>query len=315
MKAVIPGDGLDARWIAWGFRAFESELLSGARKAGTTVASLEMSRFYDFTLPVPPLDEQRRIADILEDHLSRLDAADRNLDRAARRSGALSQTLLDALVPAEAPMIRLGTLAQSSGYGTSAKCVVDGRGSAVVRIPNLRRGRIDLSDEKRVEDSSVDVSKLKLAPGDLLVVRTNGSKDLIGRTAVVQEDVDASFASYLIRFRFDPSRIHPRWAHLMLGRQFARRQLEALAASSAGQYNLSLAKLTELEIPVPSIREQREVLGTMDDQGSSTDRIVGAIQQSRVRIYALRRALLAAAFSGKLTGHASDVDRIEEMAS
>ena len=75
MKAVVAYAGVDPRWIAWGLRAQEARLLRTTRKAGTTVASIEMQRFYGSTLPVPTLAEQRQIDEILKNHLPRLNAA------------------------------------------------------------------------------------------------------------------------------------------------------------------------------------------------------------------------------------------------
>ena len=101
MKAVAPHEGIDPRWVAWGLRAYERQLLRETRKAGTTVASIEMARFYDFTLPLPGLDEQRRVVAILEDHLSRLDAANAATASATRRLAALRErSIIDAIIGA-----------------------------------------------------------------------------------------------------------------------------------------------------------------------------------------------------------------------
>ncbi len=197
MKAIECRWDVEPRWVAWGLRASERQLLRTARKAGTTVASLEWGRFLDWELPVPPLDEQRRILDILEDHLSRLDAAQDYLGAAFKRTESLKAAALRSLAAVTDPSASLRSLAVTCDYGTSTKCVADGPGAAVVRIPNLRGGGIDLTDEKRALDDRVDLSNVMLRPGDLLIVRTNGSKNLIGRTAVVQPGIDAAFASYL----------------------------------------------------------------------------------------------------------------------
>lgn len=95
MKAVVPRRDIDPRWVAWGLRAMERDILDNCRKGGTTVASIETSRFMALTLPVPPLEEQRRIVDILEDHLSRLDAAVALLDRVLLQLDALERELIE----------------------------------------------------------------------------------------------------------------------------------------------------------------------------------------------------------------------------
>jgi type I restriction enzyme S subunit len=154
-----------------------------------------------------------------------------------------------------------------------------------------------------------------LEAGDLLVIRTNGSRDLVGRTAVVQDGIVASFASYLIRFQFDRSLADPHWIDLVMNDPIVRRAIESLAASSAGQFNLSLAKLNALAVPVPAPADQAAILREMRHLASARTRLATSLAQARLRAEQLRRAALTAAFSGRLTGAVSDSDRIEELAT
>ncbi|MBB2924113.1 type I restriction enzyme S subunit [Cellulomonas cellasea] len=297
-------------WHSTGVR----EQIEAAARTTAGIYKINQRDLASLVIPVPPLDEQRRIVDILEGHLSRLDAADAYATAAARGLGRASAAQLTQLVSDSDPTARLSALATSSGYGTSTKCAPDGAGPAVVRIPNIKRGAIDLGDEKRVVDSSVDVSGLMLSEDDLLIVRTNGSRDLIGRTAVVQGGIHASFASYLIRYRFDPDLVLAEWVHQMLARPAARAVLEGLAASSAGQYNLSLGKLDRVEIAVPPVTEQTRRLSAHRETTYAADRIAASVEAVQTRSKKLRRALLAAAFSGRLSGQPSDLEIAEEMA-
>jgi type I restriction enzyme S subunit len=285
-------------------------------KTGISESGLNVTkdRFLALRVPVAPIEEQRRVVEILEDHLSRLDAGERSLKSAERRGELLELAWLDALVPEGTPSMALKDVAHSSGYGTSTKCIVDGPGAPVVRIPNVAGGRIDLTDEKRAADPEIDLSSLMLRTGDLLFVRTNGSKDLIGRTAVVQPGVDAAFASYLIRYQLNPSLVDPQWVHQMMRRPAARHEIERRAASSAGQYNLSLGKLDAIPIPLPHLDTQRRLLANYESAADGPRVLLREAEKVRRRLASLRRALLSAAFSGKLTGSATDIERVEMMA-
>ncbi len=94
MKAVVPDADADAGWVAWSLRAAEGHLLRDCRRTGTTVASIEMSRWYAQVMPLPPLQEQRRIVQILEDHLSRLEAANALLARSRARLDRWRRSIL-----------------------------------------------------------------------------------------------------------------------------------------------------------------------------------------------------------------------------
>src|SRR5690606_17123862 len=100
-----------------------------------------------------------------------------------------------------------------AGYGTSAKCTEDAKGPAVLRIPNIVAGRIELDDLKFAVDDAALGSDGQVRTGDFLFIRTNGSRSLIGRGAlVVHEPSDPLFfASYLIRLRLVTTDACDRW--------------------------------------------------------------------------------------------------------
>ena len=308
----LNADRVDQHFLLHFLMSPESQAWIELNSAGSTVLHLNVADVRKIPIPMlPSLDDQRRIVDLLEDHLSRLDAADNYLAAAKRRIESLRARALAEDFSGEP--VTLGELAVTSGYGTSEKCVIGGPGPAVVRIPNLIDGSVNLNDEKRVADPAANVTRSMLEPGDLLIVRTNGSVDLIGRSAVVQPGVEAAFASYLIRYRVDPSRVFPEWVQMMLSAPQSRTRLERLAASSAGQHNLSLSKLDGVPIPLPSLEEQESRLRRLADLASELSRLTHASQAASNHATALRRSLLAAAFSGRLTGKTSDVLPAYEM--
>ena len=95
-----------------------------------------------------------------------------------------------------------------SEYGTSVKCDYAAEGLPVLRIPNIIAGEIDLNDIKYatrpvpIDSNSARGRRLRsTAKGDVLMCRTNGSVNLVGKTAVVSTELEPyhSFASYLLR--------------------------------------------------------------------------------------------------------------------
>lgn len=97
--------------------------------------------------------------------------------------------------------------------------------------------------------------------------------------------------------------------------QRARVLIDAqLQAASSGLHTLSVSKLKQIKVTLPDIADQQEVielLGELRAARSCLEREVDIVDR---RATALRRALLAVAFSGKLTDAASDIERVEEMA-
>jgi len=235
----------------------------------------------------------------IEEQVSRLEAAERSLVQAKRRLAILrAATLAAAAAGYEA--VEFGALVTNLRYGTSIKCSYDAEGPPVLRIPNVQDGNVDLSDLKFATDADLDLSSFALERGDLLFVRTNGSRDLIGRVASVDGAEGMAFASYLIRARPDRSRLDPRFAVIALSTPASRALIEAKAATTAGQYNLNLAALRSLPVPVPPIEEQRSIVAAMDQPLSLIDAMEGQVDPAPRRSAALRRAILEQAFRGKL---------------
>ena len=101
LHRVRPGDALDARFLRY---LLEHHAQNGALaklSTGSTIAHLPQQQLRRVPVPLPPLDEQRRIVDLLEDHLSRLDAADEYLRTGAKRVQVVVKAVLLDLIPDE----------------------------------------------------------------------------------------------------------------------------------------------------------------------------------------------------------------------
>lgn len=196
----------------------------------------------------------------------------------------------------------MSELIYSTRYGTSEKCDYEFDGPPVLRIPNIRDGIISFDDMKYAKKDA-DLSNIDpLDTGDLLMIRTNGSSDLIGRAAVVLNEFDEPhyFASYLIRFRIIPVDPLPVWINIVWNSQPIREKILEKSATSAGQYNLSQTKVLDFELPLPPIEEMREIIKQVNKTMTVTDRVESYIQTEKQRAKSLRQSILKHAFEGKL---------------
>lgn len=248
----------------------------------------------DWRAANPPAETGEQLLQrILADRKARWEADPKNRGkRYTEPSGNLPEDLGE--LPSGWCWATLEQLAWQSGYGTSAKCDYDAKGEPVLRIPNLRDGGVDLSDIKhalvRLDLNDGDY----LAPGDLLIVRTNGSRELIGRAGIVEQSFGSPthFASYLIRFRIGGSAELHRWIRLFTDSAVFRSNVLGSIGSSAGQYNLSLSKLNDFPVAVPPADEVAVVLEALKARELSLEDQLPSAQ--------LRQSILAAAFRGEL---------------
>jgi type I restriction enzyme S subunit len=303
-RTTAPGLARYVRWYLTSprFREWIKLSVEGATGSHTRAKSGPILRQL---VPVPPLAEQQRIVAAIEEQLSRLDAAGQSLAQAKSKLAAL-RTATVAVAIEGFESAALGDLVTELRYGTSAKCSYDATGPPVLRIPNVQGGVIDVSDLKYATEAQLDLSAFSVANGDLLFVRTNGSRDLIGRVASVDGAEGMAFASYLIRARPDPARLDPRFAVIALSTPKARAVIESKAATTAGQYNLNLAALRSLQVPLPPIDQQRSIVAEVDYQLAAADTLETEVNRVLRHCAALRRSILVCAFRGELVSQDPD---------
>ena len=172
-----------------------------------------------------------------------------------------------------------------------------------LRVANVARGRLILDEVHEVELFKGELERYRLQRGDLLVVEGNGSPDQIGRAAVWDDSIpNCVHQNHLIRVR-PGEELLPEYLGLAWNSPAVSSQVRAVAASTSGLYTLSTAKLKPIAIPYCSLDEQRRVVDLVEDHLSRLDAAITAIKAAQLREQSLRATLLAAAFSGRLTGY------------
>jgi type I restriction enzyme S subunit len=209
---------------------------------------------------------------------------------------------------------RVERLCWASRYGTSEKCDYDQEGPPVLRIPNIRGRKVTLGDMKFAA-SGADLSNIDpLRPGDFLVIRTNGSGDIIGRAGLIEEKFEEPhfFASYLIRFRLLSVSSLPEWFNLIWDSPIVRREIVQEAASSAGQYNISQSAIFDFALPLPPADEMEELVRRTNQRLDKIAEMAQHVEQADERLNHLDRSVLAKAFRGELVETEADRARRED---
>ncbi len=163
------------------------------------------------------------------------------------------------------PVYSISQLQKESLFGLSIKASTTQKKGMIpmIRMSNIVNGEIDCSGMKylpykcAVTDKEPD--KWLLRKGDFLINRTN-SKELVGKSAVFNLEGDFTYASYVIRYRFDTSIVLPEYINILFMLPIVRIQIDTVSRQTAGQCNINSDEIGAIRIPVPSIPEQQAII-------------------------------------------------------
>lgn len=210
----------------------------------------------------------------------------------------IANNVLDINIPNQWSFINLSQTIYDFKYGTSTKSDYSYKGIPVIRIPNISNMKLFFDDLKYLNLSDIDSSN-KIKKDDILIVRSNSSRDLVGKNALVKElDKEYAFASYLIRMR--PLINNPEYLILLLNTDAIKEQFFSKAKSSAGINNINTEELATTIIPLPPLEEQAEIVRRVKLAFEKLDKIELRYQKAKEYSDKLTQSILNKAFRGEL---------------
>jgi type I restriction enzyme, S subunit len=169
-----------------------------------------------------------------------------------------------------------------------------------LRVANVYRGRLDLSEIEDMELFCDELEKLRLQTGDLLIVEGNGSPGEIGRMAIWRGEIEnCVHQNHIIRARL-LGEIAPSFCASYWNSPRGAGEVLRLAGSTSGLYTLSVSKVGRLPIPLAPLDEQIRIVTELERRLSQLAATEIAGEHNFVRTDRLRQSMLKCAFEGKL---------------
>ncbi|MFI1518594.1 restriction endonuclease subunit S [Kitasatospora cineracea] len=297
--------GCEKDWLFWSLRAatrwIERELTSGM----IGMVHVTKEELKNVPIPVPPLDEQRRIANFLDAESARIDqlASVRlsQLNLLEERESALLDLEIDGLM-ASGAVAPLRRFVWSVDQGASPQCeAVPAREGewGVLKVSCLRPGSFFPGENKRLPSGVEPMARSEVREGDLLITRAN-TPQLVGSTAVVPAVRSKLLLSdKIFRVRLTRGMLPEFVAELARGSR-----IRALCAASSNGASQSMANIRFEEVkawpvPVVSVAEQRLVVERITNKRKVIEALRRAIDSQRALLAERRQALITAAVTGQ----------------
>ena len=221
----------------------------------TNISNLDVGRFQDLEIPLPPLPEQKRIAAILD----KADAIRRKRQQAIQLADDfLRAVFLDMFgEPVTNPkgwsVREVGDLCDvQGGLQVSKKRAGLPVTAPYLRVANVLRNRLDLTEIKEIELLESEYRRVKLIPDDILIVEGHGNANEIGRCAIWKGEIDeVVHQNHLIRVRVKSKDVNPRFLSDYINSSGGRAQMMRASNSTSGLNTISTGVVRSTGVIVP----------------------------------------------------------------
>ncbi len=285
MQYIIPNDTVDISYLAF---AMEHMNLS-KYFTGATIPHIYFKDYQKEELSLPPLDEQRKIAAVLDKVSSLIAKRRQQLDKLDELVKAKFVEMFGD--PVSNPyhwnikgLLQLGDCKNgmnfhSTDVGVNVHCLGVGDFKNLSRI-------LDTSKLPTISLKDIPSDEYMLKNGDIVFVRSNGNKSLVGRSLVVYPaTIPTTFSGFCIRFRLRFDEVKADYLLQVLKTDSIRKKM---AGRGANIQNLNQKILGELQIPVPPIDLQNQFAAFVEQ----TEKTKTTISESLEKLETLKKALM-----------------------
>ncbi|WP_448660743.1 restriction endonuclease subunit S [Enterobacter hormaechei] len=257
-SVIFDEDKIYYRFGFYALKLLKNELKNIA--PSTTVAIVNKSRFSELKIPRPPLEEQRRIADILD---KAADIRQKREQAVKLADDFLRATFLEMFGdPVANPkrwdvasLLEYGSFKNGMNFtkgesGSVLKCLGVGNFKSLATITCM-----DNIDE--IELNTLPSDDYLLKDGDIVFVRSNGNKALVGRCLTIYPNKEkVTFSGFCIRYRIEKSAITAEYLNFLFRTPSMKQQMLS-GGQGANIQNISQGTLSALRIPVPPLEKQQ----------------------------------------------------------
>ncbi|MDQ1293945.1 MAG: type restriction enzyme subunit, partial [Actinomycetota bacterium] len=317
------GASVESSFLAYSLRTDSFLKLGHAAMYGVAGQQRVPDEFVmDWPIRTPPLDEQRRIADFLDEETRRIDRLvlirERQIALIEEKIfSGLSETLVPGScsgpegklpfpwlpsIPQDRPLVKLGHICRLQNGITidnKRKLAGDVVTLPYLRVANVQAGHVDLDTVVEVTVPRETAARSTLRRGDVLMTE-GGDLDKLGRGAVWHDEIPGCLhQNHIFALRPDQGLLDGEYLSLMTRTAHGRCYFESTGSRTTNLASTNSSKILDFRIPLPSLGRQRELASESHGMISGITRMADALQRQIELLGERKRALITAAVTGE----------------
>ena len=302
LTAIRPSSQLLTGYVLMFFRFFEAQL--ALKGTGTTFNAITQSVVKNLEIPIPPLDEQRRIVSRIEELFSELDNSVSTLQKTKEQLTVYRQAVLKEAFEGDYNYEPISSIAKAiGGYAFKSKMYSDSGKYIVVKIGNVKEQGFDFTRDltKTTECDESILEKYLLKKGDCVISLTGsrGKRDY-GFVCIISNENNYLVNQRVAALRFDVNKALPEFYYYYLSSPSYRDDFFKYETGNVGQGNVGIKALIEPMVPVPTLKQQEELVTEIESRLSVCDSIEHTVDTALQQAEAMRQSILKQAFEGRL---------------
>lgn len=293
---------LDIQYLYFRLRTIEFKKYALHDDTGNLQKNTNPEYLYRFKFRLPPLPEQKRIVEILNDRLSAVEkaraATEAQLAAAKALPAAYLRQVFDSPEAQKWPRKKLGDIAKTCSGSTPSRSQKD---YYIGEIPWVKTGELKdgfiYDTEEHINEIALRETSVKLLPVNTLLVAMYGQGQTRGRTGLLTKPATTNQACFAILpndNEFDPKYLQIWFRHSYL------RIREETEGRGGNQPNLNGELLREQIVYLPSLEKQNEIVSNLKLSERQVEQLQESLQSQLDTINQIPAALLRQAFNGEL---------------
>ena len=265
-----------------------------------------ISEYSQREINLPSKPEQNKIVEKIEEEFGKIDEGVEKLKLAQEQIKQYRQSVLKSAFDGkiykttEWEEVYFKDIVHSYKNGLSKRNGNGNVSTVVLRLADIDGFNISLQNLRRINLTEKEIENYSIDYNDMLIIRVNGSEDIVGKFILYNLEAQFIYCDHLIRLKYNQDLILPKFLFYYAQTPVVRDYIKKNKVSTAGQNTVNQTVLNAMKIFLPTIKEQEQVIREIEKRFEVANEVERVITENLEKAEQLKQSILKKAFEGRL---------------